>query len=521
MLQPLEQIQACVLATAADVRAIEREAIDARGVPGIVLMKRAGRAVFERIRARGAAVLSVFCGSGNNAGDGYVIAALARAAGLDACIVQVGDVAKLPADAARARAWAREAQVPELAWRGDDAALAARCAASDVLVDALLGTGVGGAPRAEYAAAIARLNERPVPVLAVDLPSGLVADTGAAPGAVVHAAETITFIAVKPGLLTGRGPEFTGALWLDELDLPADVLAARGAEAPVIERVRWQPRLAPAPRRRDAHKGDSGHVLVLGGAPGMGGAAMLAAEAAMRSGAGLVSVGVSPEYAAAMLARRPELMARGLAGCVEDRDDDDLAALIARATVIAVGPGLGQAAYGRRVLAAALAAGRPLVLDADALNLLAAGEVGATAASGPWPADAVLTPHPAEAARILGVGTPEVQRDRPAAARALVARTGAVVVLKGAGSIVADATRLRICTDGNPGMAVGGMGDVLAGVVAALRAQGLPAFEAAVAGTCMHARAGDAAAAEGGERGLLAGDLLPHLRALVNGRGER
>lgn len=516
MLQHIAQIHACTLSTASEVRALEREVIDDHGVPGIVLMKRAGRAVFARIRARAASSVAVFCGSGNNAGDGYVIAALAHAAGLRVLAVRVGDVAKLPADAARAYRAACADQVPMCDWPAGDApalaALMANVGMSDVVVDALLGTGAGGAPRAAYAQAIEAVNALVVPVLAVDLPSGLIADTGAAPGAVVRADETITFIAVKPGLLTGRGPEFVGVLWLDELEVPADV---RAAHASAVARVRWQPDLALPPRRRDAHKGDSGHVLVLGGAPGMGGAALLAAEAAMRSGAGLVSVGAAPEYVGAMLARRPELMARGLAGCVADREDDDLQALLARATVLAVGPGLGQGAYGRRVLTSALAAARPLVLDADALNLLS-GNAG-TPPLAPWPVDAVLTPHPAEAARILGVTTAEVQQDRLAAARALVARTGAVVVLKGAGSLIADATRIRICTDGNPGMAVGGMGDVLAGVIAALRAQGLPAFDAAVRGVCLHARAGDAAAAEG-ERGLLAGDLLPWLRALVNGR---
>lgn len=527
MLQPIEQIQACVLASAAEVRALERVVIDDHGVPGIVLMTRAGRAVFERLRARSAAVVTVFCGSGNNAGDGYVIAALAATAGIDACIVQVGDAGKLPPDAARAHAWAGAEAVPMLAWRQDDIAIAARCNRSDVLVDALLGTGAGGAPRADYAAAIELLNATAVTVVAVDLPSGLVADTGAAPGAAVRADETVTFIAVKPGLLTGRGPEFTGHLWLEDLDLPGAALrqhrdssAGSGAGLADVERVRWHAGLGLPRRRRDAHKGDSGHVLVLGGAPGMGGAAMLAAEAAMRSGAGLVSAGVAPEYAGAMLARRPELMARGLAGCVADRDDEDLAALLARASVVAVGPGLGQGVYGRRVLAGALAARHPLVLDADALNLLASSSFSSSLSEAAgWPPDAVLTPHPAEAARMLGVTTAEVQQDRLAAVRALVALTGGVVVLKGAGSLVADASRVRICTDGNPGMAVGGMGDVLAGVIAALRAQGLDAFAAAVTGVCLHARAGDAAAAECGERGLLASDLLPFMRALVNGQG--
>lgn len=270
------------------------------------------------------------------------------------------------------------------------------------------------------------------------------------------------------------------------------------------------------PRRADAHKGDFGHVLVAGGAPGMGGASLLAAEAAARCGAGLVSVATHPAHAAAFLSRRPELMVRGL------KDPDEFAALAERASVLVLGPGLGQSAWSQALYRSAIDCAQalelPLVLDADGLNLLARG-----AAPESLPECLILTPHPAEAGRLLGRSTREVQSDRPAAAAALLAGYGGVAVLKGAGSLVAYRQSGRLCLDrcrdGNPGMASGGMGDILSGVLGALLAQGLDAADAARLGVCLHARAGDEAARDG-ERGLLAGDLLPWLRRLANPRAQ-
>ena len=551
MLQLLCNVDSRVLLAAAGVRAVERIMIDERGVPGIVLMKRAGRALFERVRALGAGSVCVFCGSGNNAGDGYIVAGLAQLAGLRVQVLQVGDARKLPADAATALAWAHAAGVAVAEWsdeeRGSGNEHSRTPVAADVIIDALLGTGFVAPLRVQYLAAINAINSasaersalsypsRGLTVIAADVPSGLVVDTGAAAESVVRADETVTFIAAKPGLLTGRGPEFCGRVFLAALAVPdalssevANAHSATGAEQPSdapqgssstsVERVFWSVEQAVPRRRRDAHKGDSGHVLVLGGAPGMGGAVMLTAEAALRCGAGLVSVGCAVEHAPALLARRPEVMVSGItiqSSTGKENAAEALARLLRRATVVAVGPGLGQDEFGRALLMAALSAPLPMVLDADALNLLSGGFAGWPTPSG-WPTDAVITPHPAEAARILGVSTAEVQQDRLAAARALCDRTGAVVVLKGAGTVVCDGHRLRICTDGNPGMAVAGMGDVLTGVIAAQRAQGVNAFEAAVRGVCAHARAGDLALADG-ESGLLASDLFRWLRRLING----
>lgn len=267
-----------------------------------------------------------------------------------------------------------------------------------------------------------------------------------------------------------------------------------------------QQRQSLAPRSRIAHKGDCGHVLVIGGAPGMSGAVRLTGESALRAGAGLVTIVTHPVHAAVLNLTRPELMVVGV------EDPRELAPLIARADVVAVGPGLGRDAWGRRLWERVQTFGRPLVVDADALNLLAESPVVGR--------DWILTPHPGEAARLLGVKVSEVECDRPRAVAEIQRRYGGVAVLKGAGTLIQGrSTRPPVvCSEGNPGMATAGSGDVLTGIVAALRAQGLGAEEAACVGVCLHAAAGDAAA-RGGERGLVAGDIVDALRPVANGLG--
>jgi NAD(P)H-hydrate epimerase len=317
----------------------------------------------------------------------------------------------------------------------------------------------------------------------------------------VRAESTVTFIGRKRGLYTGSGVRCAGRVLFDNLGVPADIYAS--CEAAVQLMTRPELGALAAPRAADAHKGDFGHVLVVGGAPGMAGAARLAAEAAARCGAGLVSVATHAAHASVLNAGRPELMVRAVDG------HGQLASLLARASVVAIGPGLGQGAWSRRLFEQVLDSGLPLVVDADALNLLARDPL--------WREDWVLTPHPGEAARLLATSSGAVQQDRFAAARELQARYGGVVVLKGSGSLVsADRPPQRLCALGNPGMASGGMGDVLTGVIAALRAQGLAAFAAACAGVCVHAQAADLIAAGNGQRGLLAADLMPAIRGLLN-----
>jgi len=316
----------------------------------------------------------------------------------------------------------------------------------------------------------------------------------------VRAAVTLQFIVCHRGLYTGDALDHVGQRRLAPLDLPE---AAREGIAASAERwVGDRLRALLPPRRANTHKGESGHVLCVGGNHGSGGAAVMAAEAALRAGAGLLSVGTRREHVGAMLARLPEAMAHAL------EDGAALPALLDRARVVAIGPGLGQDDWARALHASVLACGRPLVIDADALNLLAQNPHAVP--------DAILTPHPGEAARLLGCSTAEVQADRFGSAQALAERYHATVVLKGAGSVVAAPARLpRLIAAGNPGMAVGGMGDLLTGVIAGLRAQGLDAFDAAAGGALLHALAGDAAAIDGA-RGLLPTDLLAPLRRLAN-----
>lgn len=480
------------LHSADQVRDLDARLI-AAGTPGLELMRRAAHAAWRALRRRWPDVnaLTVLAGHGNNAGDGYLLAALALRAGWSARVLAVGEPGRLRGDAARAQAEALEAGVAITPWR-------AAAPLGGVLVDALLGTGLNGAAREPHASAIAAMNASGLPILAVDIPSGLCADTGAAPGAVARAQLTVTFIGLKFGLFSGIGPDVVGELVFDDLRAaPALVAAtpcvARRLEAPDV------PRLAP--RRPTDHKGRFGHLLVVGGERGTGGAGLLAAEMALRGGAGLVSLATRLENTAAALARCPEIMAVGLASA------NQLLALAERASHLVVGPGLGQGAWSHSLLSAAAACARPQVWDADALNLLAAGRVSA-------PVDAILTPHPGEAARLLGVDTRAVQADRRGAALELARRYRAVVVLKGAGSLVAAPDgRLALCDQGHPAMAGAGLGDVLAGLLGALRAQGLAAFDAARLGVWLHARAGVRLAAGG--RGLAASDMIPVIRELL------
>lgn len=488
------QAQLAGLYTAQHVRELDRRAIEDLGIPGYELMTRAGHATLNALRASWPSTRSicVLCGPGNNGGDGYVVARVARAQGLRATVVALADPAALRGDARRAYE--------------DFAAAGGQCQAwsrhaldADVIVDAVFGTGLTREPGDQAAEVLRAVNASARPVVAVDVPSGLHADSGAVLGIAARAQLTVTFIGRKIGLYVGEGPVQAGCIVFDDLGVPPQ--ACHGI-APTAELLDDSVVTTALPKRpRTAHKGLHGHVLVVGGGPGMPGAARMAGEAALRAGAGLVTVATHPECAGA-LAARPELMG------VAVSNPADLEPALARATVLAVGPGLGQSDWARRLLEAALASGLPLVLDADALNLLAAAPVRRD--------DWVLTPHPGEAARLLGVSTAEVQGDRLAAARALQQRYGGTVVLKGAGSIVLSGAGIpAVCDRGNPGMAVAGMGDVLTGVIAGIAAQCRATDLAARAGVLVHAMAGDLAA-RNGERGMLAGDVIEQVRACVN-----
>lgn len=482
---------------AAQVRELDRQAIAVQGIPGLTLMQRAGAFSFRILHESWplAERIIVICGLGNNAGDGYVIARLAHEAGLAVKILQIGDASRLQGDALQC--------ANDLAAAGNHAEPFSTAALNDadVLVDAVFGTGLDREVSGPWGEALAAINAASAPVLAVDIPSGLNADTGSVMGVAVEAELTPTFIGMKQGLLTGVGPDHCGRVLFDDLGVPEVIYDAVTPAAIGLDLYRL-PDLLPR-RRRSAHKGNFGHVLIVGGDTGYAGAARMAAEAAARCGAGLVSLATRVEHAPLVSMLRPEIMSHGIESVAA------LGPLLERASVIGIGPGLGQGEWGGAMLARVLETDLPLVVDADALNLLASEP----ARRDNW----VLTPHPGEAARLLGASNTEVQADRFAAATAIQARYGGVCVLKGAGTLVATGDdAIGLCDAGNPGMASGGMGDVLTGVISALLAQELDSSDAAALGTCVHAQAGDRAASAGGERGLLATDLLAELRAVVN-----
>lgn len=481
---------------AEQVRVLDRTAIEVHGIPGLTLMERAGAAAHGLLRQRwpGHRGLTVLAGTGNNGGDGYVVARLARAEGLSVAVLHLADTSRLTGDAALAFAAYRDSGGTVEPFRS----LPNR---PGVVVDALLGTGLKRPLEGPWAQAVEAINGARSPVLAIDIPSGLHADTGAILGTAVRAEATLSYIGLKQGLFTGAGPDCCGEIRFSALGIPAVVYSAEVLSA---RRIDWRQQSSLlAPRRRGAHKGDFGHVLVIGGAPGMSGAARLAGEGALRAGAGLVTVATHPDHAALLNLTRPELM---VAAVAEPRALDPL---IERAGVIALGPGLGRGTWGQGLWERLRTLDRALVVDADALNLLASAPLHRE--------DWILTPHPGEAARLLGCTTLDVQRDRFEAARRLQGLLGGVIVLKGAGTLIQGSSHRppAVCSDGNPGMATAGSGDVLTGVIAALRAQGLDAEEAACAGVCLHAAAGDRAALDG-EKGLLAGDILEVLRPVAN-----
>ena len=487
------------------VRAAERIAMSRFGLDEDDLMARAGLAAWRLLLERWpqAQHIGVACGPGNNGGDGYVLAALALGSGRQVSVLRLGEGGKAGV-AQRAEAVYRQTGGQVGAFSADVA-----LPQVDLWVDALFGIGLHRALDGLVADLVQALNhdarERCVPLLALDVPSGVDADTGGDHGLSVRADVTLSFIAGKPGLYTGRGRVAAGEVVVDALGLADHVFddlepAARIARADALPH-------CFAPRERDAHKGHFGHVLCIGGDHGYGGALALCAEAAHRVGAGLVSAATRAEHVPILLARRPESMARGV------DDGDDLSSLLDRATVVAIGPGLGSSEWSASLLHAAMDASKPIVLDADALNAVARRDAQALL-------DAVLTPHPGEAARLLGTSTDAIASDRLRHARQLAARFDCAVVLKGAGSIVAAPGEVPVIIDaGNPGMSTGGMGDVLTGVIAGLIAQDAVLFDAAACGALLHAVAGDHAAREGGERGLLPSDLFAHVRALVNAGG--
>lgn len=482
----------------AEIRQLEKLAEERFGISSEVLMQRAGKAALECLVRQWpkARKIAVVCGTGNNGGDGYVVARLARERGLIVTVWQIGELRKQKEAAQRSYEACKKAnviiQVSQEELNLTDA---------DVIVDAISGLGLHGEMRPETRVAIDAIAAANVPVLAIDLPSGIDADNGKVWGAAVRATVTITFIGFKLGLMTGRGVGYAGTVYCHDLQLPTELFSL---VTPVAEKLQYPNLFSQLkPRMRDLYKGEAGHVLLIGGDLGYTGAIRLAAEGALRVGAGLVSIATRPEHAQALNFVRPEFMCHGVSSAA------DLKPLMDKATVIVIGPGLGQTDWAKMLLEEVQKSELPMVVDADGLNVLAKKP----GKHHNW----ILTPHSGEAARLLGLSNEEVVADRLKAVQALQKKYEGICILKGAGTLVqAPSSLAGLCPYGNPGMASGGMGDVLSGVIAGLVGQGLSLDVAAKLGVCVHALAGDEAAKAGGERGTIASDLMPYVRKLVN-----
>lgn len=495
------------LAGSAEMREIDRAAIEGFGIPSLTLMDRAGRAVAEAALqlASPKGRFFVVCGGGNNGGDGYVAARLLRGAGRDARVLALVPGERLSADARAVREQAERAGVP-IDEAGELAGIEA--GVGDVVVDAIFGTGLARAPEGAFAGAIERIEAARVAgarVLAVDVPSGLSADTGRPLGPCVRADRTVTFAFPKRGLALFPGAALAGEVAVADIGIPPEAARRVPVGCELLSDV--EARLLVPDRARDVHKGDAGRLLVVAGSPGKTGAAHLALTGALRGGVGLVTLAARAEVLPFALAGRPEAMSAALGGDgpLARADLQALLALASEADALAVGPGIPRGPETGELLRALLQRARkPAVVDADGLNALADDSAALAGLGVPL----LLTPHPGEMARLCGKTAAEVQADRIGIAQAKAKEWKATVLLKGARTVVADPEGPpAVVTSGNPGLASGGTGDVLAGLCGALLAGGLSPAAAGRVGAHVHGRAADLVAARVGERGLVAGDL--------------
>lgn len=483
------------LYTAEQSRRLDDLASEKFDLGGGLLMQRAGAAAYAILRNRWPKVraISVICGPGNNGGDGYVLAGLARKEGLKVSVLCLGDLAKQQGDARLMRE-AYENQGGKI-----DSFNGTLPPRQDLIVDALFGTGLERTVEGQWAEAIRVMNLSEAPVLALDFASGLHADSGRVVGCAVVADATVAFITLKVGMFTADGPDHCGHIYYDDLGIPETVTDAITPFARCISQKKLK-QLLPH-RRRNTHKGQSGRVLVIGGGPGMPGAIRLTGEAALYTGAGLVTVATHPDHAQLISAARPELIVYGI------RTARDLNRLLKTTDVVAVGPGLGRSEWAMSLLAKILESSGPKVLDADALNLLAQDKCK----SDEW----ILTPHPGEAATLLGTTSGHIQQDRFVAADEIVKHYGGICVLKGAGTIISDRESRLVCDCGNAALSTAGTGDLLTGAIASFVAQGMALTEATAAAVWVHGHAAEILAPRG-ERGWLASDFLLAMRTAVH-----
>ena len=478
------------------IRACEQQAMSLYQLNGIALISQAGTEAFFFITRAYPQVkhLAVFCGAGNNAGDGYALAKLAHENGLSVIVYQCKAIEDLPDAAKHFAHLAIDAGV-ECQWADDSLDNEV-----ELIVDALLGIGLKGPVHGVIATAIHQINSSGLPVVSLDIPSGLNADTGEVSNCCVNATATLTYIARKAGMFTLDGPDYCGEIHCRSLQLNTCVA---GLEPQAILLHTESLPLPLKKRKKNTHKGDFGHVLIIGGGPGMPGAVSLSAKAALRTGAGAVTVATWPEHAMGALSLVPEAMVWGIHEACE------LEPLLAKASVCVIGPGLGETQWARSLFLTAIKSMLPMIIDASALRLL--GDMPQLDDN--W----ILTPHPGEAANLLSCTTQDIQKDRYDAVRALQNLYGGVIVLKGVGTLIQGLDKNTfVCPKGNPGMASAGMGDVLSGIIAGFCAQGLSLSDATKLGVWVHAVAGDKVAETRGEVGLVASDLLEILPSVLN-----
>ena len=481
---------------------LEQIAINQFNIPAYELMKRAGAAVFDILKTRYPQhqKILILCGAGNNAGDGYVVAKLAKQSGFDVHLVSLIDPESLKNEALLAyNDWSDLAV--------NDKADFSLIEKADIVIDALLGTGLTSDVSAVWAEWIALVNASDKPVISIDIPSGLLADTGVIAGAAIEADVTVSFIGLKQGMFTAQAKDVCGEIVFDDLGLPAEVYSSVECKTRLLNAVDYS--LLPK-RKASSHKGRFGHVLIVGGNTGMPGAVILAATAALRTGAGLVTIITVEKNLQAIAAAVPEAMVK----TYEINGENSVAiskllpeSFIDNITHVAIGMGLGQDEWSLKMLQHCVQLKKPMLLDADALNLVADNDIKISS-------PLVITPHPGEAGRLLSVNASEVQKNRFDAVKKLHAlfrdSESCSVILKGSGTLIFDGQEVKICNQGNAAMSAPGMGDVLSGIVIALMAQNIKIFDAAELAVCLHASAAKLVTGDN-TRGLLASDVVTAL----------
>ncbi len=492
---------------------LEQIAINQFGIPAYTLMKSAGDAVFNVIQTKypSSKNILVLCGAGNNAGDGYVVARLAKQAGLTVRVISLIDPVSLKNEALLAyQDW--------LSVGENDVADESLINEADIIVDALLGTGLAREVSGQWAQWITAVNNSIKPVISVDIPSGLMADTGVISGHAIQADITMSFIGLKQGMFTAQAKDVCGEIVFSDLAVPEEAFDQVETATRLINNIDYS--LLPK-RKASSHKGCFGHVLIVGGNEGMPGAVILAATAALRAGAGLLTIITVAKNLPVISSAVPEAIIKTceVDSVIELFTED----FVNSVTHVAIGMGLGQDNWSSALLEHCVQLNKPMLVDADGLNLLAKSELIINS-------ELIITPHPGEAAHLLmktnrqakeqvsQAGSAAIQNNRFHAIRVLFelfdSAKACVVILKGSGTLIFDGQTLKVCNLGNAAMAAPGMGDVLSGIVIALLAQGIQASDAAVLGVCLHAAAAQSVTQEK-TRGLLASDVVKALPGIL------